>query len=176
MADGTDGSKTIALVKDEPFGSFCCAAWGSILNGTHCTVQTRSSYEPFLLEHGRAIQDRLTGSLIPPATIDSTSVYTQNVTASPSGNCATMAVGVGVGVPLAVLLSLAIVWALYLQRQLKKERMSSRKIAHTAETQARIVGKEEDVQVIPEACDMQLAEMGTVAPTHEMDARNGRWT
>lgn len=171
----SEGGKTIALVRDRDFGMFCCGEV-DIFNGTQCNVSTHGDASPFVIFPGRAIQDRHTGNNeLPPATSNTTCPSTQNTTSFPSQACATTAAGVGVGVSLGILLLSAVVWALYLRRQLKRLRASqpsSNTIADMGKPQIRML--EGNEQKIPEASGMSMAEMGSHTRILELHARNDR--
>lgn len=169
-----EGAKSIALVQDLDHGLFCCGHGDDdFFNGTYCATATHGNASAFVLPPGRAIADRLSASSASPAPGEDDAACTPAAPVSSSVKCATTAVGVGVAVPLGVLLLLAVTWALYLRRQIKCLRQSYSATAQgMANPQVQTLGG--DMQKMPEAGGMPVAEIGSEARMPELEARNDR--
>lgn len=121
-----NGTITVALVEDTSLGGWCCTPLYDSSKG-ECTLPTLGSSDPFTLPAGQIIWDRKTGSTVQYNTTaeNGTAITTTTVTATPPSKAGNdknndVAIGVGVAVPLGVLLLAAIAAVVLLMTKLKR--------------------------------------------------------
>ena len=104
---------------------FCCQQAYNVSTQL-CPDETHGSYDPFPLDSGAAIYDRLNGVTLPPSTatsstsgtstsvVNGTTTATVTITASASASSNNITiVAVGIAVPFGVLLVLAIISCIF---------------------------------------------------------------
>jgi hypothetical protein len=120
----TWGGLTVYLAVDEFDGTFCCAPDGYNITSQKCVQSTLGSYEPFQLPFGNIIFNRTSGSIAPNITTTGTNSIITTISV-PQDNATKIAIGAGVGVPLAVAL---IIVSVMLRQQIALRKGLERKV------------------------------------------------
>jgi hypothetical protein len=124
----TWGGLTVFLALDESDGSFCCAPDGYNITSQKCVQSTLGSYEPFQIPFGNIIFNQTSGSIAPNITTTGTNSIITTVLVA-QDNATKIAIGAGVGVPLAVAL---IIVSVMLRQQIALRKELERTVQQNA--------------------------------------------